>query len=201
MELKFVKNLPSGSNCEADLFRYRVYDIVVKYCGNKSFQQEFGKLIITDYFRIKNYVSSSGISVPETYDMFLSDYENADLYIIESYMGDSLKEIIRNVKNSRLIDKYIKNCREFIESLPEEVSLDVNPGNLAIDDNEQISLIDFIPPDQWKYRETKWEKEMIRAFETTSRSFDYKEKRHVYLNTSGRLKRFDMHVEELLRSN
>ncbi|MFC1700439.1 hypothetical protein ACFLZ4_02245 [Patescibacteria group bacterium] len=199
MRAGFVRSLPKGSNCIADLFYFKGLDVVVKYCGNRSLDTEFGNMIIRDYFDIKKILESEGIRVPITYDVFLDRSKRSNLYIVESYMGRSLKKILKEDK--RYINTLVHKSAAFIKSLPQNVPLDTNPGNIVIDSYGEIAFIDLIPPNQWKYRNTEWELSMSKAFKTTSRDFDYPEKQAAYFSTQGRIKRFCKHINNLLIAN
>lgn len=197
----FVKKLPYGSNCLAELFNFSGLSVVVKQSISSIYSVTFSKMLIEDYISIKDKVYKAGTTVPVTYDIFLSrDYEHR-LIIVESFMGDSLRKIFSTRKNKAYISKLVIEGRKLIKGLPEEVPLDTNPGNMAIDDFGTLSFIDFVPPDPWKYRNTKWEEYMIKAFPTVAESYDYPEKVDAYYSTTGRLRRFSLHVNKLLRNN
>ena len=201
MKNGFVKILPKGTNCTAELYYFEGLNVVVKRCGKNLLNNEFGKLVIRDYLNVKNLVESKGVRVPFTYDIFLDVKDRSNLYIVESYMGKSLKEILVGRRSNKYKKQIIRESVEFIKKFPQNVPLDTNPGNIAIDRKGNFSFIDFIPPNQWLYEETKWEKIMNRAFVTTTKGFNYKNKHSAYFTTKGRLKRFDLHIKKLLRVN
>ena len=197
----FVRKLPYGSNCIAELFYFSGLNFVVKQSINSISDASFSKMIIDDYANIKDKIYKSNTVVPFTYDIFLSKDYYPRLVIVESFMGNSLREIINTKMNKANIRNLISKSIELIKGLPQGIALDTNPGNIAISSSGILSFIDFIPPDPWRYRGTIWEKHMVKTFPTVAESYDYPKKVDAYYTTDGRLQRFNTHVSKLLRIN
>ena len=156
------------------------------------------ELVIKDYLFIKTKTENAGIKVPKTYSVERHDKNNnPNLQIIESFEGNSIKDLIRGGENSNNF-KYIGEVENFIFQLPEDIPLDIQPGNIVLKENE-LKLIDFLPPDPWKYENKSIQNELEKIFPSISKKFDYVGKKECYMNNSQRFTRFIYHFNLILR--
>lgn len=163
-----IEGITGGSNCLT--FRGRLSsvddyeDLIVKVLERPIPDKETEKLILEDYLDIRKKAIDRGVSVPRLRECSVVDNENfinrfrtaegKHLYIIEAYTGISVREIFREVTFKDIRESVLKMCFDFINSLPEDIPLDTNPGNITyLSKENKLYFVDFLPPDPWKNTE------------------------------------------------
>ena len=190
--------IKGGTNCSVYLYKFGGERSIIKICGENKLDRHIGRLVMSDYFRIKNKLSSLGIFVPITMNVYLTSENNADLVIIESYEGVSLREILVNKrvsKNRKTIS--VKKCLDFIDRLPENIPLDTNPGNFCFRKDASIAFVDFIPPDPWKYKDNINIQSRLKEIFPSMKSPFYKHKYLSYYKNKYRVERLSFHCRKL----
>jgi hypothetical protein len=194
-----ITRLKGGTYCEVFRYRNRKVDYIIKTFGDGKVTKKISNIIISDFLRQKLALSKLGIKVPNTLKIYYSSKAGGEIVIIEEFCGTSLREILRNTKiDSTRKKDFIRLGLEFICQLPEGIPLDTGPGNLAINKNGDISFIDFIPPEPWKYKKDKSINEALDTIFPAMKSNIYKNKYESYHVNKYRQKRFLYHCKTLL---
>lgn len=160
-----LKELSVGTNCVAykgiTIENGRRTVVVMKVGKAEIRSDKVGKTIVSDIENVRNVLINSGVDVPELYFCGVINAQklrgicNADsknrLIIVEEYAGESIRDIFKKkdlIKTNKT--ELLKMCDKFIKSLPENIPLDTNTGNIVYDrGSDTLSFVDFVPPDPW----------------------------------------------------
>ena len=196
-KIRKLKQIRGGANCDVYVYTSNGVKRVIKITGNGAIDKEMGRLIIKDYFVIKNKVDSTGIKVPTTQKVYINSQSKAFLVIIETYCGIDLRVILEK-KDLTLLYKnnQIKRCINVIKLMPEDVPIDTNPGNFVIDKNG-ISFVDFIPPEPWKYKNNKKIQDKLKKIFPTLELPNYPNKKISYYRNKYRINRLLYHCKKI----
>jgi hypothetical protein len=187
--INIERNLKGGYNCIV----YKGYydsqntkkDVVVKVMEAVTGIESLMGTIKNNYLNIREKARREGVVVPVLYDCYILRADEVPIkfghcsgwsfIIVESYAGISVKDLIRieNYSMSKT-KRIIAECKDFINKLPEDIPLDTNPGNIVYSDiNNELSYVDFLPPDPWAYtKDYALRKDMEKIFPTLKNTLD-----------------------------
>jgi hypothetical protein len=172
------KKLTEGSSCTVYTGNFLGKKYVLKTYDFSD--KDLWKELIRQNIRLRNILSKY-IRVPKILEIGSED----GFYIIEEYLGRSLKEYF--YEDSWDLDHIedLKECIDIISTFPEDIPIDANPANFVIDDFGMISFIDFMPPDPWAFLDTpKFRIPFEKVFPHVIRAYERREvrKKRYYLN-------------------
>jgi len=194
------------------------YSIIIKFCGEGLMTRLILPNVVRDYLNVRQKTIRTGVKVPRLYGFILRDtniYSEDEviplmdlktlcasikkvcyLGIIEEYTGTSIRDSIMD--NTLSINSPLLGAaRSFIRTLPTDIPLDTNPGNITVQGNA-LHFIDFIPPDPWKYRQDKKIRhDLEAAFPTTRPLWDDDDKKKRYFDSESRVTRFNYYLNKV----
>ena len=160
-----LKELSIGTNCvvyKGSAFEDgRKVVVVVKVGKAEIKRSKVGNIIVSDIKHVRNVLVNSGVNVPELYLCGVTNARNIKgirntdsknhLIIVEKYAGDSIRDIFMKKDLTKTAKtELLEMCKKFVKSLPENIPLDTNTGNIVYDGiSNKLSFIDFVPPDPW----------------------------------------------------
>ena len=210
--IRVFERLGSGSNCVVNKCNILYGDTWVNSVYKTLYIPVplIAEDIRSDFIEIRRSIVESNVSVPDLYFCGISDFvENRNdkvdsnglyLIIIESYEGLSIKDLIKSKILGTSGNTWLfKKCESFINTFPENIPLDVNPGNITLSNNEKLRFIDFIPSFPWKYVNHKEkEADFIKVFPTLTVTLSDKDNRDRYYCREKRIEKFNYHIRKLL---
>lgn len=202
-----LAELSIGSNC----FVYKGVVIednknivaVVKVSKRPVLSDIVGNIVVSDIENVRNVLINSGVEVPKLYicavgnTLNLKGLEKVDtkrrLVIVENYAGESIRDLINSASMSKVSKRdLLKMCNKFIKTLPENIPLDTNTGNIVYDGvQKKLSFVDFIPPDPWLHLKDKnLMRSLYKMFPTVSILIEDKGGKERYYNNDKRWEKF-----------
>jgi hypothetical protein len=195
-------NTRTGTNTFANL-NYSINDAIIEKEYSGFLQPKDINILIRDFIWLKDIIEKSGVNVPKTISINIDTYPYGKnnftkLKIVEDYCGNSLKDLILQNTNIKHIGTLIKDIKNLITQLPENIEIDTNPGNFTMLNNK-IYFVDFMPAKIWEYQTNKRIIEFFPQIKT--KRLDKELRRIKRYNTNvGRLQRFNYYLD-IITSN